>query len=441
MQPNLDLDAAIADARERYISANPLSLARHTAARDSLPGGNTRSVMWYEPFPVALSGGNGVRVTDIDGHDYTDFVSEYSAGLYGHSDPVIREAILKVITDGIALGGPNTYEAPLAAELVARFPAIERVRFCNSGTEANIMAISTARAVTGRPRVVVFREGYHGGVLTFAHGGSDLNLPFDWLFADYNDIEGTEALLLEHRDSIAAVILEQMLGGGGCIRASDSFLVMLRRTTEVIGALLIFDEVMTSRLHYGGLQSVTGVIPDLMTLGKYIGGGASFGAFGGRADLMDRFDPGTPGAFSHGGTFNNNVISMAAGLAGLTGVLTPEASTRFNELGETLKTELQAAADRHGVAATVTGYGSLINLHFIGRDALSPAAVDSGDRRPLKLWHLEMMLAGQYVTPRGMIALALPHSEAETRRLAEQFDRFLEDHAAILPRARQEVVA
>jgi glutamate-1-semialdehyde 2,1-aminomutase len=441
MHQNLDLDAAIADARDRFIAANPHSQARQAAARASLPGGSTRSVMWYDPFPVALSGGSGVRVTDIDGHQYTDFVSEYSAGLYGHSDPVITEAIVQVVREGIALGGPNVYEAPLAAELVARFPALERVRFCNSGTEANIMAISMARAITGRPCVMVFREGYHGGVLTFAHGGSELNLPFDWVFADYNDTEGTEALLLANRDRIGVVILEQMLGGGGCIRATDSFLAMLRRTTEAIGALLIFDEVMTSRLHHGGLQSVTGVTPDLMTLGKYIGGGASFGAFGGRAELMDRFDPQAPGAFSHGGTFNNNIISMAAGLTGLTRVLTPEASARFNGLGERLKADLQAAADRHGVAATVTGYGSLLNLHFIDRAAVSPAAVEAADRRPLKLWHLEMMLGGQYVTPRGMLALALPHEPAHVAGLVQAFDRFLDDHAALLPRAGQEVAA
>lgn len=432
--PNSDLDSAVQDAERRYVAANPNSQARHLAARASLPGGNTRSVMWYHPFPVALSGGQGVRVRDIDGHEYVDFVSEYSAGLYGHSDPAIQEQMIAVIRDGIALGGPNRFEAALGAELVGRFPALERVRFTNSGTEANIMAISTARAITGRSTVVAMREGYHGGVLTFAHGGSDLNLPFPWLMADYNDVEGTEALLRAHAGDIACVILEQMLGGGGCIRASDAYLAMLRRVTAEIGALLIFDEVMTSRLHFGGLQSVTGVTPDLMTLGKYIGGGASFGAFGGRADLMDRFDPTTPHAFSHGGTFNNNVISMAAGLAGLTKVLTPEASARFNALGDRLRLTLQERIDAHGVQACTTGHGSLFNLHFLPKGGVTPATVESVDPRPGKLWHLEMMMAGYYVTPRGMIALALPHGDADADGLIAAFDRFLEDYRAVLPR-------
>ncbi len=432
---NADLDDAVTDATARYVAANPKSEARHSQARASLPGGNTRSVLWYQPFPVALTKGEGVHVTDLDGHVYADFVSEYSAGLYGHSDPVIQAAMTEAICNGVALGGPNTFEARLAEELVARFPALERVRFCNSGTEANIMALSAARAITGRDKVMVFREGYHGGVLTFGHGGSVLNLPFPYVFADYNDVEGTETLLRQHKDSMAVVILEQMMGGGGCIRATDGFLQMLRRVTQEIGALLIFDEVMTSRQNFHGMQALTGVTPDLMTLGKYVGGGASFGAFGGRVELMERFNPTSPHAFGHGGTFNNNILSMAAGYTGLTQVLTKEASDRFNALGETLKLAMQDRIDAHGVAACTTGYGSLFNLHFLPLDAVTPAAVEAADPRPAKLWHLEMMLAGQYVTPRGMIALALPHTEAETDGLLDAFDRFLTDYRSILPRA------
>lgn len=433
--PNAHLDAALADAEARFIAANPKSRARHDAARASLPGGNTRSVMWYHPFPVTLVAGAGARVEDLDGQGYVDFVSEYSAGLYGHSDPAIQAAMVEAVQSGVALGGPNRFEAALGGELVSRFPALERVRFTNSGTEANIMAISTARAVTGRPVVVAMREGYHGGVLTFAHGGSVLNLPFPWLMADFNDVAGTEALLRSNADQIACVILEQMLGGGGCIRASDDYLQMLRRVTTEIGAMLIFDEVMTSRLHIGGMQSITGVTPDLMTLGKYIGGGASFGAFGGRADLMDRFDPESPQAFSHGGTFNNNILSMAAGFAGLTKVLTPEASARFNALGDRLRLAMQDRIDAHGVAAAMTGQGSLFNLHFLPKGSVTPNTVESADPRPTKLWQLEMMQAGQYVTPRGMIAMSLPHVEADVDGLVTAFDRFLEDYRSILPKA------
>lgn len=430
---NSSLDLAVLDARARYVEANPRSAERQEYARRNLPGGNTRSVLWYEPFPVAIVEGEGCHVTDLDGHRYADFVSEYSAALYGHSHPVLQEAIISAVRTGVALGGPNLYEARLAEALTERFPALDRVRFCNSGTEANIMALSTARAVTGRAEIMVFREGYHGGVLTFAHGGSVLNLPFPFVFGDYNDVEGTSALLHQHRDTLAAVILEPMLGGGGCIRASDPFLAMLRRKTEEIGALLIFDEVMTSRLDYGGLQSVVGVTPDLMTLGKYVGGGASFGAFGGRGDLMDRFDPTRPDAFGHGGTFNNNILSMAAGYAGVSQVLTREVSQRFNALGDRLRADMQRLLDERGVAGTVCGYGSLFNLHFVEGPISSPGELDHADLRPLALWHLEMMLAGQYVTPRGMIALSVMHGEAEARGLLLALGEFLTAYGDLLP--------
>ncbi|HEY9215983.1 MAG TPA: aminotransferase class III-fold pyridoxal phosphate-dependent enzyme [Ancylobacter sp.] len=431
---NADLDAVTQDAHQRFTAANPKSHARHEKAKASLPGGNTRAVLWYRPFPLAFVGGSGCKVEDLDGHSYTDLVSEYSAGLFGHSDAVIKAAMISAIEGGVLLGAPNDYEARYAAAIVDRFPAIERVRFCNSGTEANIMALSAARAITGRSKILVFHEGYHGGVLTFAHGGSPLNLPFPFVFGDYNDIESTAALIREHKDDLAAIIVEPMMGGGGCIVAKPEFLSFLRKQASAVGALLIFDEVMTSRLAYRGLHGALGITPDLMSLGKYLGGGASFGAFGGRADLMDRFDPASPNAFSHGGTFNNNILSMAAGYAGLTKVLTEEASARVNALGDTLRGSLNAALEKHEVGAVVIGRGSLMNLHFVAGPVETPAVLDHAPRAPLDLWHIEMLLRGQYVTPRGMLALSLPFGQAEVDGFVDAFDDFLASFKQLLPR-------
>lgn len=431
--PNIDLAAALADAEQRYTVANPRSAERHRAAASHLPGGNTRAVMFYRPFPVAMVRGEGCRLWDMDGHTYTDFVSEYGAGLYGHSDPVIREAIEAALSGGWVLGAPNVYEARLAAALCERFPALQRLRFCNSGTEANIMALCTARAVTGRSKILAFREGYHGGVLTFAHGGSVLNLPFAFLFADYNDTDGAVAAIREHARDLAAVIIEPMMGGGGCIPANRDFLLALRDETEKAGTLLIFDEVITSRLAPGGLHGELGLFPDLVTMGKYLGGGCSFGVFGGRADIMDRFDPAAPNAFSHGGTFNNNVLSMAAGLAGLTRVLTPEASRRMNGLGDELRHSLNALFEGHGVRGTVTGIGSVMNVHFVPGPVSTPAQLEHQDRRLFQLFQIEMMLRGQYVTSRGMLALSLPFGPAEISGFADAFDDFLRTHRSVLP--------
>ena len=433
MRRNISLDSVLAEARQRFTDENPLSLERHRQASASLPGGNTRAVLWYRPFPVSFVSGDGCRVTDLDGHTYVDLVSEYSAGFYGHSDKTIAAALVEVIQGGIMLGSPNRYEARLAEAVVDRFPAIERVRFCNSGTEANIMAISAARAITGRSKVLAFREGYHGGVLTFAHGGSPLNLPFPFVFSDYNDIEGTVALIRDLAGDLAAVIVEPMMGGGGCIPATRQFLQALRDATRDTGALLIFDEVMTSRLDYRGLHGVHGIYPDLVTLGKYIGGGASFGGFGGRADLIDRFDPALPGAFSHGGTFNNNILSMAAGFTGLTKVLTEEASRAVNQRGDRLREVMNAALEKHGVEGIVLGRGSLMNLHFVKGPVDTPAPLDAADPSLIALWHVEMMLRGYYVTPRGMLALSLPFGDAELAGFVDAFDDFLTSNRQVLP--------
>lgn len=430
---NASLEAVLVDARQRFTSANPKSLERHRLAADSLPGGNTRAVLWYRPFPLTLVSGDGCRVTDLDGHSYVDLVSEYSAGLYGHSDRTIAAALKEVIDQGLLLGAPNRYEARYAAEIVQRFPAIERVRFCNSGTEANIMALSAARAISGRSKIMAFREGYHGGVLTFAHGGSPLNLPFPFVFSDYNDTEGTVRLIEELAGDLAAVIIEPMMGGGGCIPADRSFLAALRETTAKAGAFLIFDEVMTSRLAYRGLHGVHGINPDFVTLGKYLGGGASFGAFGGRADLIDRFDPASPGAFSHGGTFNNNILSMAGGFTGFTQVLTEEASTGFNARGDRMRGRMNDALEKHGVEGVVLGRGSLMNLHFVAGPVNTPAPLDDSDPNLLALWHVEMMLRGFHVTPRGMMALSLPYGDAELDAFMDAFEDFLVTHKSILP--------
>ena len=226
------LNHAIEDARARYLSANPLSMAADKSAERFMPGGNTRSVLHYDPFPLTVVTGEGAEVVDLDGHRYVDFVGEYSAGLFGHSDEIIKSAVHEALDKGIALGGPTLYERELAGMLCTRFPSIEQIRFCNSGTEANIMALTTARVVTGRSKLLVFNGAYHGGVINFPDGGSVLNIPFDFVLADYNDTEGTAELIHQLGDELAAVIVEPILGAGGNIPGNREFLNMLRERTQ-----------------------------------------------------------------------------------------------------------------------------------------------------------------------------------------------------------------
>ena len=433
--PNLDLEIALGEAEAAYLAANPRSVERHAAAQAHMPGGNTRSVLHYAPLPLAIARGEGCRIWSLDGGEYIDLLGEYSAGLYGHSNPVIGAAIKRALDDGLVLGAPNLYEAKLAGELCRRFPCLERVRFCNSGSEADLMSLSLARAVTGRDKIMAFHEAYHGGFLIFAHGGSPLNAPYPTVMGRYNDVEDTRALIRGEAADLAAVIVEPMIGAGGCIPASQAFLEMLREETRAAGTVLVFDEVITSRLSPGGLQAVTGVIPDLTALGKYLGGGLTFGAFGGRADLMARFDPSRPDRFFHAGTFNNNVLTMAAGYTGLSEVLTPEALEALNARGDALRAALGERLAGHGVAACVTGRGSLLTLHFLAGPIERPEALEAEDPLLKRLFHLDMLARGIYLTPRGMMALSLAIGETEIEHLLAAVDGFLDDYRSLLPRA------
>lgn len=432
---NFTLADELEAAEARYAEANPNSLAQWQRACGAMPGGNTRTVLFYSPFPLTMARGEGAHLWDLDGHRYADFLNDFSAGLYGHSHPVLRQAMAEALEAGLSLGGHNRFEERLAALVCARFPSIDLVRFTNSGTEASLMAVLTARAVTGRPRVLVFEGAYHGGVFYFAPGGSPLNLPVDWLVGRYNDITHSRELIARHAGELAAILVEPMQGAGGSIPGDPAFLGALREAATEAGSLLIFDEVMTSRLGPGGLQGELGVLPDLTVLGKYLGGGASFGAFGGRREIMARFDPRGAAAFPHAGTFNNNVLSMAAGAAGLEAVFTADAARELNARGEALKARLNEVARASGSAMQVTGRGSIMTVHF-GKIACGEIrSIDdlaAADPNAGALFHLEMLARGQYLARRGLISLSLALSEEDLAAFADAAADVLAVHGPLL---------
>src|SRR5215472_16678229 len=213
------LSAAVAQARDRYAGRRPRTRALHERAQSWLPGGNTRSVLYHPPFPLRIARAWDAILADVDGHEYVDLLGEYSAGLFGHSLPVVIKAMIDALHEGVSRGAHTRHEVDFAEAICARFSSIERVRFTNSGTEANLMALSAARAFTGRERILVFRGGYHGGLLSFAAGQSPVNAPYDVLLGEYNDPSGARALLREEAGSVACVLVEPMLGSGGCIPA------------------------------------------------------------------------------------------------------------------------------------------------------------------------------------------------------------------------------
>jgi glutamate-1-semialdehyde 2,1-aminomutase len=405
-----DIDTALAKACDRFLAARPNTRALHDEAKAVMPGGNTRTVLYTPPIPIRVAKAEGATITDVDGHSYVDLLGEYSAGIYGHSHPRIRRAVGDALETGINFGAHHALEVKFA-EIVTRRFGLDLVRFTNSGTEANMMALGAARALTKRPKILGIKGGYHGGTLYFAQSGAPVNAPFDIVLAPFNDIAGTRALIAEHSNNLAAVLIEPMLGSGGCLPADHDYLKMLREEASARGIVLIFDEVMTSRLAPQGLAAKIGITPDLTTLGKYIGGGMSFGAFGGRRDIMEQFDPGRPQYLPHAGTFNNNMVTMTAGFAAMSEIFTPEACLDLNRRGDRLRETLNDLCMRYQVKLKATGIGSLISLHPLSGDIRTPDDTAKADPRLRQLLYLDLLEEGYYVAGRGYMALSLVVSD------------------------------
>ena len=309
---------------------------------------------------------------------------------------------------------------------------MQQVRFCNSGSEACLFSVQLARYATGRPKLLAFKGCYHGGFLIYGESDPPLSIPFQVVKATYNDVEGTRAALRTSADSVGAVIVEPMMGAAGAIPGSQEFLGMLREETRRTGALLIFDEVMTSRLSPGGLQGVHGITPDITTLGKFWGGGFPFGAFGGSREVMRHLDPSGGGALSLGGTFNANIVSVTAGIVAARDVYTPQACLELNARGDRLRAALQILAAKARVALQATGIGSTFNLHWHARAIRHPGDVEPADSTPRRLFQLEMMLRGFYVAQRGMINLSLPLTDLELDSFVETVGNYLEEYRSLL---------
>lgn len=381
--------------------------------------------------------GEGAELTDLDGHRYVDMVGEYSAALFGHSDKIIKAAIHEALDSGVAMGAPTAYERKLAGLLCERYPSLEQVRFCNSGTEANLMALTTARVVTGRNKLLAFNDAYHGGVIKFLGGRCKLNIPFDFVLADYNDIEGTAALIRSESEQLAAVIVEPILGAGGNIQGNRKFLQMLRRMTKEIGALLIFDEVKTARLGPAGTQGMLGINPDITTLGKFIGGGLPTGAFGGSSEVMAHYDPRRAGSLAHAGTFNNNVCSMAAGCAALSKVYTPQRAAEFLEWSEAFRLSLNDMFASKAVPMYANGMGSMIAIHFSREATKRPSDITAGCRSLRPLLHMELLLDGVLLCSRGDLFLSLPMDDSHLARARVALENFADRYKPLIERTLQ----
>ncbi len=359
----------------------PISAALYERALAVMPGGNSRTTLYRTPHQIYAAHGNGAYVTDVDGVRRLDVVNNYTSLIHGHAHPAVAEAACRAVADGSCFGMATASEVALAECLHARQPALERIRFANSGAEAVMLAIKAARAFTGRPKIAKFEGAFHG-IADFAEISTD-STPDNWgsryrpasvaassssppgvaddvIVLPFNDAEATTALLEQHADTLAGVVLDPLPNRIGFIPATSALIDALATFRDRSGVLLISDEVMSFRLATGGAQSLFGYTPDLVSLGKIIGGGFPVGAVAGRADVMAVFDPsrGKP-KVPHGGTFNANPVTMSAGLATLQ-LFDASRADRLNAMGEGLRMRLTEVLAYAGRGWQLSGLGSLM---------------------------------------------------------------------------------
>ena len=404
-----------------YLARTPRSRVLFERATASLPGGSTRTTVYTAPYPPYIATGSGLRIRDVDGNEYRDFLGNYTSLILGHAHPAVVTAVEAQVRRGSAFGAPTELEVELAEEIRGRVASMERVRFTSSGTEATMFAIRAARAYTERPLIARFERSYHGTHDAVMAGTPGVPEPLSGLVVDlpWGDADAVEAALHQRHGELAAIIIEPVQGAGGVRPAEPSFLRFLRDLVDRAGALLIFDEIISFRVGPGGAQGRFGVRPDLTTLGKIVGGGYPLAAFGGREDVMAVFDARRAGAASHGGTYNGSPVAAAAGLATLR-QLDAAAYERLDALGARLGAALEGEIERAGVDACVAVCGALFQV-FRGQGATAFATGVAGGPSLF----LGLLLEGFYLAPRGMGAIPVVADEADVDELAAAIGRTL----------------
>ncbi len=434
------------------------SAALYEEAAQVFPGGDTRASAHFKPFPNFIERGEGPILYDAEGHQLIDFMNNFTSLLHGHAYPPIVEAVIEQIQRGSAYAAPAENQVALAKLLVDRVPSLERMRFCSAGSEATLMTLRCARAHTGRDKIMKIEGGYHGSyelaevsLVPIPDRCGQLNRPAsigvddsfpqsvldDTIVAPYNHIDYTLALLREHADDLAAVILEPVLGSMGMIPATRDYLAALREETARLGIVLIFDEVISLRVDLGGAQALHGVTPDLTAMGKIVGGGLPVGAFGGREDLMAHFDPRTARPVMHASTFSGNPLTMAAGYAAMSNYL-EEDCVRINRQADRLRDGFNNAFTAKGIKGQAIGLGSLTNLHLSdrplnhARDALD-GILEAG--HITKLIHLGQLRRGIFAAPRLMFCVSTVTQDRHIGDAVSAFDDTLDE---LLPVIRSE---
>jgi glutamate-1-semialdehyde 2,1-aminomutase len=398
-------------------------------AAASMPGGNTRTTSFHPPYPVVLQRGDGPWLFDVDGRNYIDLFGNGLSLIHGNNYGPTREAIQGALANGSAWSGASRIQIEFAETLCQRIAPLELVRFTNSGSEAAMLAVKAARQITGRTHIVKAVGAYHGSYPDleaglYGHG----DLTGRAFAAPFNDLAAFERIMAQHGSNVAAIVVEPVLVTGRVTTPSAGFLTDLQRLARRHGALTILDDCLMLRLAVGGSAERFGLEPDLVVLGKFLGGGTPLGAFGGSRKLMSIFDPTQSRCLFHGGSFNGNPIGCTAGLATLRH-LTAERIAGMDAATSRLRSALQKRAGELRLAVVLTGLGSVMGIAFsadTARHEDAPSVLGLAS-----LFHLACASEGVLIGPGGILAVSTAHDEAVIGQAIERIGKALETMAGI----------
>lgn len=411
-------------------------------AQELIPGGVNSPVRAFRSVggkPLFMARGDGSRIWDVDGKEYIDYIGSWGPLLFGHRQPEVIRALQEVLDIGTSFGAPTEREVELAALICKLVPSIEKVRLVNSGTEATMSAIRLARGFTGRERIIKFDGCYHGhgdSLLVKAGSGvATLGLPDSpgvpkslaelTTVLPFNDAEALQKEFQARGDEIACVIVEPIVGNMGCVAPTPGYLRIMRDVTARHGTVLIFDEVMTGfRVAAGGAQELYGIRPDLTTLGKVIGGGLPVGAYGGRADIMNKVAPAGP--VYQAGTLSGNPLAVAAGLAALGRIETDSPYAKLETMGARLEKGLMDVLSEVGMAGRINRVGSMFTLFFTDKQVVDFTSAKTCDTDRFNSYFHSMLEQGIYLPPSQFEAafISAAHTERDIDRTIASFKNF-----------------
>ena len=429
---NSEMTSSLAKEIASYSAANPISAGLHKKASTFMPGGDTRNSIYWDPFPIYITSGDGTTLTDADGNQRTDFVNNMTTLILGHRPPEVTSALAEQISKGLSFPAPSPSVVRWAELMCERVPSLDKVRFVNTGTEATLNAIRAARAFTGKQKLVKCEGAYHGNhdaiqisvvppldeagkadspESVAAFPGISETAVDDIFIMPFNDIVTAEKIIRKHADELAAVIVEPVNGQCGMVPAKPGFLEGLRRLTDDLDIVLIFDEVIAFRIAYGGAQDYYGVKPDLTCFGKVVGGGMPVGAFGGRDDIMSLWDPSGGGSIvQHAGTFNGNPMTAVAGVATLES-LTADKYEYLEHLGNMLRNKLITLFAELEVPMSVTGVASLFALQFTPTEVIDYRTYATNNKEMLQTMFIGLLNEGFLMSNRCAGNVSTVHTE------------------------------